>query len=41
MIDWIEMGRKTIDLLRCTFWQDLMDRLGLNYKGVSDGGDIE
>lgn len=30
MIDWIKMGRKTLDL-KCDLWQDLADRFGL-YK---------
>lgn len=29
MIDWTEMGRKTLDMLRCGIWQDIVETYGL------------
>jgi len=30
MIDWIEMGRRTLDMPRCEFWQDIVRLYGLH-----------
>lgn len=32
MIDWVEMGRKTVDMLACEAWQDIVRFYGLHRK---------
>jgi len=29
MINWVEMGRRTLDMLACEAWQDIARRYGL------------